>query len=441
MVSRIKHRIQKIIKFLSYDIWRIDKDSTSSSKLSLYNVIKSFILAFRNINASQLNTRASSLTYSTLLSMVPLLAILFAIARGFGFQNIVKSELFHYFEGQQTALEKAMQFVDESLKYASGGVFVGVGIIMLLYTVISLMSNIEENFNNIWRVSQGRSYYRQFTDYMALFLIAPVFLICNSGLTIFLNSSLDIDFIGFFISPVVKFIPFVITILLFTFFYVYIPNTKVKFTSALFGGFFAGLAFQLFQIIYISGQIWISKYNAIYGSFAALPLLLLWLQLSWLICLIGAELSFASQNIEKYSFEREINNISRRYKDFLVLLLSTLIVKRFEIGGMPYTANELSATYKIPTKLTNDTLTFLHKIGIIVSTPTHDDLVPAYIPAIDINKITVNYLFEKADLYGSEDFKIDVTDKFNAEWKVVSDLRTVNENRNALLKDLSMSVL
>jgi len=365
-----------------------------------------------------------------------MLAVLFAIARGFGFQNIVQSELFHYFEGQQTVLEKAMVFVDKSLEYASGGIFLGVGLVLLLYTVVSLLSSIESNFNNIWRVKEGRSYHRQFTDYLALFLVAPIFLVCNSGLTIILNSSLDLRFIGFFISPVAKLVPFAITVLLFTFLYIYIPNTKVKFTSALFGGLFAGIAFQIFQNIYISGQIWISKYNAIYGSFAALPLLLLWLQLSWFICLVGVELSFANQNIKKYSFEREIKNISRRYKDFLILVITTLIVKRFEIGGKPYTANDLSEEYKIPTKLTSDTLFFLSKIGIIIPTPTKDDLVPAYIPAIDINKISVNYLFEKADLFGSEDFKIDKDNQFFREWNAITEIRRVDDDKDILLKDL-----
>jgi len=399
-------------------------------------MIKSFILTYKNIDASQINTRAAALTYSTLLSIVPLLAVLFAIARGFGFQNIMQSQLFDFFPGQKDALEQAMYFVDKSLEYASNGIFIGVGIIMLLYTVVSLMSNIESNFNKIWRVQAGRSYFRQFTDYIALFIIAPVFIICNAGLSIMLTTSLESEFISMLMSPILKILPFLLTIILFTFIYMYIPNTKVKFTSALFGGVFAGIAFQIFQIIYISGQIWISKYNAIYGSFAALPLLLLWMQLSWFICLIGVQLSFANQNVHKFSFEREVQTISRRYKDFLLLLITTLIVKRFEQGGKPYTADDLSENYKIPTQLTSDVLFFLQQTGIIVPTPTDNDLVSAFIPAVDINKITINYLFEKVDLFGSEDFKIDKDVQFINEWKITGNLRTVDHKSNVLVKDL-----
>ena len=436
MISKLKQKINKAIKFLSYDIWRINKDDTSSSRFNIYNIIKTFILTYRNIDASQLNTRASALTYNTFLSVVPLLAVLFAIARGFGFQNILKSQLFDYFQGQNQALEKAMLFVDKSLEYASGGIFLGVGIVMLLYTVINLLSGIEGTFNIIWGVKEGRTYYRQFTDYTALFIIVPIFIVCNAGLTLFLNSSLEYQIIGTLVSPVIKVVPFIITIFLFTFLYIYIPNTKVKFFSGLFGGIFAGIAFQVFQIIYISGQIWISKYNAIYGSFAALPLLLLWMQLSWFICLIGLQLSFSFQNVKKFSFEREIKTISKRYKDFLLLLISTLIVKRFEKGEEPYTADELSDKYKIPTQLTSDMLYFLHQIGVIVSTPTKDEKVVAYIPSIDINKITVGYLFEKADLFGSEDFQIDVVEEFKEEWNIIVNLRIIDANKDILIKDI-----
>lgn len=436
MVQKIKRRINKLTRFLTYDIWRINKDDTSSSRFNIYSIIKTFILTYRNIDASQLNTRAAALTYNTFLSVVPLLAVLLAIARGFGFQNILESQLFTYFQGQNRALEKALTFVDQSLQYASGGIFLGIGLILLLYTVINLLSEIEGNFNIIWRVKEGRSYYRQFTDYIALFIIIPVFIICNAGITIFLTSSLEYQIIGTLVSPFMKIIPFFLTIFLFTFIYIYIPNTKVNFLSGLFGGIFAGITFQFFQIIYISGQIWISKYNAIYGSFAALPLLLLWLQLSWYICLIGLQLAFAFQNIKKFSFEREIKTISRRYKDFAILLISKLIIKRFETGEEPYTADELSDKYKIPTQLTTDTLYFLHQIGIIKSTPTKDDRILAYIPAIDINKITLGYLFEKADLFGSEDFQIDTCDLFNKEWTTIINLRSIDKSKDVLVKDI-----
>jgi len=438
MIDKIKNFINKVVHFLTEGIWRVDTNGLGALRGWLYNILKTFILTYRNINGSRLNTRASALTYNTFLSIIPLLAVLFAIARGFGLQNLVQSELGNYFAGQRDMLDKAMVFIDKSLEYAQSGIFLGIGVIMLLYTVINLISSVEESFNLIWSVKKGRSYYRQFTDYFALLLIAPVFIVCNAGLSIFLSSSLDQYIIGFVVTPFLKILPFIITILLFTFIYTYIPNTKVKVSSALFAGVIAGLAFQIFQMIYIGGQIWISKYNAIYGSFAALPLLLLWMQLSWFIVLIGVELSFSYQNIKKFSFEKETDNISRRYKDFILLMIVGLIAKRFEKGEKPYTANQLSETYKIPTRLTNDTIYFLQEIGIITETPSGKESVPAYIPTIDINKISVSYLFEKVDQYGSEDFEIDITNDFVDEWDTIIDIRkTIYEKeKNTLVKDL-----
>lgn len=439
MIEKIKRFVEKTIRFLTYDIWRVSKsDGSSTKRMNLYNIIKAFILAFRKIDGSQLNVKAAALTYNTLLSIVPMLAVLFAIGRGFGFQNLIQSQLFSYFKGQKEVLEKAMTFIDKSIEYAQGGVFLGIGVVMLLYTVINLLSNVESNFNKIWGIKNDRSYYRMFTDYLALIIITPVFLICNAGLSIFVNYASDLEVIGVVISPILKILPFAIVILLFTFLYIYIPNTKVKFSSALLGGIFTGLCFQVFQMLYISGQIWISKYNAIYGSFAALPLLLLWMQLTWFLILFGVELTFAYQNINKYSFEREVKNITRRYKDFILLSIATLIVKRFETGERPYTADEISEQYKIPTQLVSDTLYALLDIGIILETPVEDGRITAYIPAIDINLITVSYLFHKLDSHGSEDFAISVTDEFKEEWEAINRIReTIDaEEGKILLKEL-----
>lgn len=428
------------IRFFTYDIWRISSIDGSVKRVGLYNLLKSFILAVRNIRGAQLNIRAGALTYSTLLSIVPMLAVLFAIARGFGFQNIVQSELFRYFSGQEVLLQKAMSFIDQSIEYAKGGVFLGVGIVLLLYTVFSLLSKIENNFNDIWQIKRGRPYIRQFTDYLALIVITPVFLILNAGFSLLLSTAAGQEHIlSWAIAPVASVIPYLVTTALFVVLYMYLPNTKVKFGSALFAGLFTGIVFQLFQALYIGGQIWISKYNAIYGSFAALPLLLLWLQLSWFICLFGAELAFAHQNVSKFDFEQETKNISRRYRDFILLAVTHIIIKRFAEGKAPYTADQLSEQYRIPTQLTSDTLDTLLRIGILAETPAEDDkVVPAYIPATDIGRMTVSYLFERVDIYGSENFRIDIKNDFAPEWRTILTMRETvyHKEDSVLIKDL-----
>lgn len=439
MLDKIKKTLESLLHFLRVGIWNIDINKSSPPKAFFYTLIKSCILAYRNTEWSELNNRASALTYNTLLSIVPLLAVLFGIANGFGFKNIVKSELFDYFGSQREILEKTMDFIDKSLEYAQSGVFLGVGLVMLLYTVTNLIGGIEANFNSIWRIKNNRSFYRQFTDYTALILISPVFLVCNAGLSILLNSSAERKIIGLVVTPFIELLPLLIIIALFTFLYMYLPNTKVNFSSALFAGVIAGVTFQLFQQIYITGQIWITKYNAIYGSFAALPLLLLWLQLSWVIALVGVELSFGYQNVQKFNYEKDAKNTSRRYKDFVLLLITTLITKRFEKGEKPYTASEISEKFQIPTRITSDALFLLEEIDIITETPSDDKIVPAYIPALDINKISVAYLLSKVDSHGAEDFfNIDINGEFFEEWNVIQDIRRTmfEKEKNVLVKDL-----
>ena len=442
--ERISALLARTIRFVTYDIWRITENELSGLGEFCFNIIKTVILAVRGFQSENLQTKASALTYSTLLSIVPLLAVLLGIAKGFGFQGTVRQGLFDYFPGHEMELNKAFEFVESYLAQAQGGVIIGVGLILLFYTVINLISSVEDTFNDIWQIQKSRPWYRKISDYLALFLVLPVLMTASSGLSIFM-STLQNSFLGqyLFFTPLVELFlhiaPYIITTLAFTGLYVSLPNTKVRFVNGLVAGFIAGCAFQLFQFIYISGQIWVSKYNAIYGSFAALPLLLLWLQLSWLICLFGAELSYASQNVKKFSFERDSKSISRRYKDFLTLLIASLIVKRFVKGEKPYTAGELSDAYRIPIRITTQILYLLTELNIIIEVNYgNDDRVAYYQPAIDVNKITVSYLLTRMDEYGSENFKIDTSKLFSKEWKALLKTREdmIKANDNILLKDL-----
>ena len=442
--SKIKAKIIELIDFLTNDIWRLDSNHLSGKRNILYNGLKAVIMTIRNSLDLELNVRAASLTYRTLLSIVPGLAVLFAVSRGFGLQNIIESQLFTYFPGQREVLEKATEFIDTSLKHAQGGVFAGVGIIILLYTVYVLFSEIENNFNSIWQISKGRTIQRQIFDYFALIVIMPVFIVLNSALSLMISSSsVYFDDFSYILNPIVtqtlNILPFLITILVLTLLYKFMPNTKVKFTSALIAGVVAGTAYQLFQIFYISGQLWITKYNAIYGSFAALPLLLLWLQLSWNIVLMGAQLSFSLQNIRKFYFEKETKNISRRYSDFFTILITSLIAKRFATEKLPLTADEISEKHAIPIRLTNQIIDLLQDLQIITPTPwAHDAEVMAFQPAFDINLMSVNSLLDKVDKYGSEDFMVDTDIKFKSHWEALirSRVNLHKDKGDILLKNL-----
>ena len=447
IVVRLRELVSKIIRFITYDIWRITENEVSGVKRIYIYLAKSIILAVRGFKREDLHTKASALTYSTLLAIVPLLAVIVGIAGGFGLRETVRESVYSYLPGHTLELDKAFEFAGNYLGIAQGGIFIGVGLALLLYTVINLIATIETTFNNIWQVKNSRSWRRKITDYLALFIILPAMMTLSSGLSLFLSTMRKTFLNEFlFLTPLADFLlhitPYILATLIFTALYVMVPNTKVRFPNALSAGFITGCAFQLFQYIYISGQIWVSKYNAIYGSFAALPLLLLWLQISWLLVLFGAEIAYSSQNVKKFSFERDSKNISRRYKDFLILLITSLIVKRFEKGERPYSADELSDENCIPIRLTTEILYMLTELGIILEVRIDkDERIVQYQPAMDIHQISAGFLWRKIDEYGSENFKIDTDHQFKEPWELIVRMRDelLKSGNEVLLKDLAIN--
>ena len=444
LFTRINLKVKNWIQFISYDIWRLNPENLSNKRNFFYNVIKTLILTIRNVQDENLSTGSASLTYRTVLSIVPILAILFAVARGFGFENTIKTQLIDFLGEGNDAAQQVVVFIDNSLSHAQSGVFAGVGIVLLLYTAILLFTDIEKNLNAIWKVPKGRSLSRQISDYFALILFIPLFMVLNSGLNIMISSSVPY-FDGYssifypVLNRILSILPFFIIILILTLLYKFMPNTKVKFQYALLAGIVAGTAIQLFQMFYLSGQLWITKYNAIYGTFSAIPLMLLWLQTSWLIVLIGAELSFSAQNVKQFSFDRETNDISRRYKDFFTVVIASVIVKQFAGQESPLTPEQLSMRCKIPIKLTNNIVDRLNDLNIVSPTPVEDNMREmAFQPAIDINVLTVGHLLETLDIAGSEDFMIDPQSEFAEHWKAImhSRERMYESVEKTLLKDL-----
>ena len=314
---------------------------------------------------------------------------------------------------------------------------------MLFWTVINLVMDIEITFNRIWEVKRQRSVYRQITDFFSMILLVPILIVISAGLSIFTTTTLKEMEDFALLAPIFQFLirltPYVFTWLMFTGLYIFMPNTKVKFKHALIAGVIAGTAFQAFQFLYINSQLWVSKYNAIYGSFAALPLFLLWLHISWTICLFGAELTYAGQNIKSFSFEQDTRNISLRYRDFIVILIMSLITKRFEQNKPPYTATQLSEENQIPLRLTRKILYLLQEINVIheVANDKKSEET-AYQPSMDINQLSVGLVLNKLYTKGSEDFKIDKDKEFNNEWKVLMESRDeyYSKTCKVLLKDL-----
>lgn len=433
-------KIKNWLQFLTVGIWRVTDEEATPLQHRIYACIKIVLLSIRQFTADRIPVRASALTYSTLLSIIPILALLFAIARGLGFDALMENQ-FRTSVTQQQA-ELIITWVNSYLEHAQSGIFIGVGLIMLLWTVLILTDNIERSFNAIWQVKHPRTVFRKITDYFSMLLLLPLLIVISSGLTIFMTTYVKQMDNYLLLGPVLKFlvrmIPYTLTWGMFIGLFVFIPNTKVRLSHAILPGILAGSAFQAFQYFYINSQIWVSNYNAIYGSFAAIPMFLLWTQISWTICLLGAEMSYISQNLDAFSFDKETENISRRYHDFFCTIILAAICKRFEQIQVPYTAEELSREHRIPIRLTKRILYELQDMHLIyeaVSDEKGRDIT--YIPGVDINRLTVGMLLTQLDMNGSEDFKIDNA-RYPDSWKVLVKARKefTEQNNRILLKDL-----
>lgn len=434
--------INQIKTFLLEDIWRVTDDEVSKKKGYIYNAIKIITLSIKEFTERRIVNKASALTYNTLLAIIPILAILFAIARGFGFANLLEDQFRSGLQGQALTAETVLSFIDSYLSHVKSGVFIGVGLIMLFYTVLLLTYNMERTFNSIWQVKKPRSLYRKLTDYFSMLLLLPLLILLSIGISIFMSTFLKNIEEFALLAPIVKFLvrltPFVLTWGMFTALYIFMPNTKVKLKYAIFPGILAGTAFQAFQYLYIGSQIWVSSYNAIYGSFAAIPMFLLWTQISWSICLYGAQLCYVAQNLRNFSFSKETENISRRYHDFLCILIMSLICKRFQTELPPYTAESLSDEHKIPIRLTTTILYELQDLHMIYETPVEDDEEEmAYLPSVDINRMNVAMLLSRLDTAGSEAFKID-RNRYDVPWEALNLARKeyYESTGKILLKDL-----
>jgi membrane protein len=433
---RLKYFVWKSWRFITYDIWRITTQDVTGIYRWLISIAKALILSVRFFLSDRMQEKASALTFSTLLAIVPLLALILGVAKGFDMADDIKQMLIQILPGQTEAITYGFEFADNYLAHTKTSVIMGLGVALLLWVIISLIGNIETVFNQIWQQKRSRTTVRKFTDYLSIMIVVPMIIFISSGLQIFIQTyvktgALD-ETMSHTVMLLLKLAPYVLSTLMFTGAYIIIPNTKVKFTKALVAGAIAGCGFQIFQMLYISGQIWVSKYNAIYGSFAALPLLLLWVQMSWIICLYGAELAYASQNIQNFDFEKDTEHISRRYYDFLTVIVAAVIYSRFKRGQEVISTEEIAGYLRLPSKLTGKIVSRLEELDIIRDTIDRTNRDHHFwTPGMDINQLSVGRLMDIINNHGREDLKINYTRAFEAEWETLSRMHQAGIARGA----------
>ncbi len=406
--------------------------------------LRIIVVSAREFSLDQCSLRASALTFYSLLSIVPVLAMAFGIAKGFGLDAFLREKLLENTQGQQEVFTRLIEFSENLLQNTHGGLIAGIGVAFLFWTVIKVLGNIEQSFNDIWGIKKQRNLNQKFTDYLSLMLILPLLFIVASSSTVFVVTQVtNITGKVYFLGPVflmsLRILPYAVFSGLLTYLYIFMPNGKINFLSALLGGVVAGTGYQIVQWGYIHFQVGISQAGAVYGSFAALPLFLMWLQLSWLIVLYGAELAFAHQNDQTFEFEQDCLSASYAFKKLVALRMTQLSVQRFTEGQGPLSVEDMAQQLEIPVRLARDILHQLAEARILSLAQGPNEKENRYQPARDINAMTVQWVIHQMEQSGTQDIPV----AESPEWeKLRRTLETFEQTlaalpENALLKDLS----
>lgn len=418
------NKFSEIIKFIRFDMWRhTTTEFDGFFKRIGFLIMRTIVLVVRGFTSKNLNNIAKSITFSLTFAIVPIMAMIVAVAKGFGVADVIEQYLNTTFLGEAGIVPTIMEMVDRYLSTAQGGLFIGIGILILLWAIYSFFESVETAFNQIWNVKRSRSIARKFSTYITIIVLIPVFIVCNSGLHLFVNSSIGDSL----------FLQFIISWVLFIWMYMAIPNTPVRFLSAVVPGILMGTLFKLLQMLSVYLIAMLSRTSIVYGAFASIPILMTWLQYTSLLILIGAEMSYAIQNNAEFEYESELNSMSRRYKDFIMLYLLTVIVRRFENSETPYSAKELAIRDHLPIRLVNLLMSRLVETELVREVTSEQDEERRYQPALDTHKITVGMVIERIDAQGTEAFLQAPSKQMQDFWNTYLQLKQKDKSLDNIL--------
>jgi len=436
----------RMIKMINDGIWNVRLEDINPFAAFFVKQLRIVLIVLKNYTKDNLQLQAAGLTFYTMLSVVPIVALAFAISKGFGFEKTLEEELTTALKGHEEVVEQIMTFASRMLENTKGGLLAGVGVVILLWTVMQLLSNVVLSFNEIWQVGKGRTWLRKITDYFVIMLFAPILVILAGSMTVVISGQLEnlvtgYDFlqtIGPFIHFLVRMIPYTLIWLLFTFVYMIMPNTKVSFKSALVAGIIAGTSFQLLEWVYINFQVGVSRYNAIYGSFAALPLFMIWVNTSWLITLVGAEVAYANQYVTEIKNEIDGGKLSSSQRHIIALLLLRNISVRFENGEDAPRSKDLSTSLSLPFGVTARVLELMIDARLIYEVEANDKEDSGFLPHRSIDKVYVSDVLTALDGLGYTEISMMKDAVYNLYFDRYDSLQQVmkNSSENTLVKDL-----
>lgn len=433
--------LKRIIQYITHDIW-VKKEHEYKSRKMRWAVrqIKVVIFTAQGFGQHEILVRSAALTFYTLMSLVPIAAMVFGIAKGFGLETRLNEYLYGKFPQYSVLIDQIIDFANALLQRTKGGLIASVGLVVLFWSVLKVFGNIENAFNNIWEVHRSRSFARKFSDYTTVVVVTPILGVISSGLGVQLQSQLQHFTSSTVVQILLGFVSVVMIWLMFAFVYLVMPNTKVKLRNAAIAGVIAGTAFQIFQLAYIYIQSRLTSYNAIYGSFAAVPLFLIWMQSSWQIVLFGAELSFAYQNIQKFEYEKQAREMSYEYHKKALVVVMYQIVNHFINKSGAVSSETIAGTLNLPLRVVRDAIYDLEKVGLIASVVSKEEKVNLYVPARDVHTLRVYDVVHQVEAAGKASFDTQQSNEFQWADSVLNRLeRVVSESDdNVLLKDLEL---
>ncbi len=400
--------LKKSFVFIKKDIWLIVEDKLDDSQHFLLKCGRILLLSIKGFEDDLCLLRASALTLYTLLSIVPIIAMLFGIAKGFGYEEILKQQLLAQIPKQDSMILQLIEFAENMLASTQGGVVAGIGVIVLFWTVIRVIGNIEESFNHIWKIKKNRAFARKLSDYLSLMLLAPILVIVSSSMTVFVTTQITGLIKETHLLPegtatllyLLNYSPIVIMSILFSFIFIFMPNKKVEIRAGIIAGIITGVFYQIVQWGYLELQIGVSSYNAIYGSFTALPLFIIWLQLGWVFVLFGCEISFFIQYYEIYKYNENFLFLSFRLKKLISLRIMQLIIKRFIRGENALNTTEIAFKLALPISVVRSSLMALIKSKLVVELNSLSTSEGAFQPAQDVNHLTIYHVIEALEKQG-----------------------------------------
>ena len=307
-MKQIKKKASKLIKFFAEEIWDLELEELSRAKARFIKYIKVAIITAKTYAQQKIGPQAVALSYFSVMALVPFLAIVFGVTGGLGLDGVLKEYLYANFSSSQATIDQILSFSQNIIDTAQSGWMGFLNAMLFLWIIFRLMSGVESAFNNVWKVNKTRSLVRRFSYYLLILLLSPfVIVVLFSGSFMYTDA---LEYIGLsmeeftFVKKVVSWVLFVfVATLTFSAMYKFIPKHHVKYGVALRAAGFAAVAFTAVQFLYLETQLLVTRLNGVYGTFAAIPLFMIWLNISWNIILMGAELSYAFQNVDNYNLD------------------------------------------------------------------------------------------------------------------------------------------